>query len=237
VTAHAPSQADMFGTGDPLIGIRVQVDRNIDRRQPCHQNIVTLCAGPGPHAYGLRCTVCHRHRGWLPRATANSLRRAIHRIGVPDEPLILRYLETTTSPPLALATRCRSNRAPEKRSDMDMSQYSGAAFLKVADIKTNGPIRVVINDVQPGKFGRPDVSFTDGTKLSLNVTNNKVLCNAYGTESTDWANKEIELSLGTIEFEAEMQEMIVVKPISPPIEKKSVPKKKKRGDLDDAIEF
>ena len=56
---------------------------------------------------------------------------------------------------------------------MDMSQYSGAAFLKVGDVKVNGPIRVVIADIVLGKYGKPDVSFSDGTKLSLNATNNK----------------------------------------------------------------
>ena len=46
---------------------------------------------------------------------------------------------------------------------MDMSQYSGAAFLKIGDVKVNGPLRVVIDDIQLGKYGKPDVSFTDGT--------------------------------------------------------------------------
>ena len=65
---------------------------------------------------------------------------------------------------------------------MDMSQYSGAAFLKIGDVKVNGPIRVVIADIQLGKYGKPDVSFTTARKLSLNATNNKILCQAYGTE-------------------------------------------------------
>ena len=89
---------------------------------------------------------------------------------------------------------------------MEMSQYSGAAFLKVGDVKVNGPIRVVIDDIALGKYGKPDVSFTDGTKLSLNATNNKTLCHAYGTESDDWIGKEIELSLGEIEYQGEPQE-------------------------------
>ena len=72
---------------------------------------------------------------------------------------------------------------------MEMSLYSGGAFLKIGDVKVNGPLRVVIDDIQLGKYGRPDVSFTDGSKLSLNVTNNKALYNAYGTESSGWVGK------------------------------------------------
>ena len=119
---------------------------------------------------------------------------------------------------------------------MDMSQYSGGAFLKIGDVKVNGPLRVVIDDIQLGKYGKPDVSFTDGSKLSLNVTNNKALCNAYGTESSGWVGKEIELSLGEVEFQGEPQETILVKPISPPIEKKP-PKRKPGGDMQDEIPF
>jgi hypothetical protein len=120
--------------------------------------------------------------------------------------------------------------------NMDMSQYSGGAFLKIGDVKVNGPLRVVIDDIQLGKYGRPDVSFTDGSKLSLNVTNNKALCNAYGTESSGWVGKEIELSLGEVEFQGEPQESILVKPISPPIENKP-PKRKPGGDMEDETPF
>ena len=62
---------------------------------------------------------------------------------------------------------------------MEMSQYSGAAFLKVGDVKVSGPIRVVIADVVLGKYGKADVSFSDGTKLSLNATNNNPLTTAH----------------------------------------------------------
>ena len=93
--------------------------------------------------------------------------------------------------------RSESSNAPGD-TKMDMSKYLGSAFLKVGDIKA-GPIRSVIADITEGKYGKPDVSFSDGTKLSLNTTNDKILCQAYGTESDDWIGKEIELSLGEIE--------------------------------------
>ena len=119
---------------------------------------------------------------------------------------------------------------------MEMSRYSGAAFLKIGDVKVNGPLRVVIADIVPGKYGKPDMSFSDGTQLSLNATNNRILCHAYGTEGDDWIGKEIELSLGEIEYQGQPQEAVLVKPISPPIEKK--PRKRKPGgDMDDEIPF
>jgi hypothetical protein len=137
------------------------------------------------------------------------------------------------------AQAVRTTQARRGEVKMDMSQYSGGAFLKIGDVKVNGPLRVVIDDIQLGKYGRPDVSFTDGSKLSINVTNKKALCNAYGTESGGWVGKEIELSLGEVEFQGEPQESILVKPISPPIENKPPPKPKsrRRGDMDDEIAF
>jgi hypothetical protein len=111
---------------------------------------------------------------------------------------------------------------------MDMRKYSGTAFLKPGDVKA-GPLRVVIVDVTEGKFGRPDLEFSDGSKLSVNATNNRTLVTSYGGESSDWVNKEIELSLGEVEYDGQMQETVVVKPISPPIERKP-PRRKPSGD-------
>jgi hypothetical protein len=124
---------------------------------------------------------------------------------------------------------------------MDVSKYLGNAFLTVGAVKVNEPIRVVIENVTEGKFDKLDLTFDDGTRLSLNVTNTRTLARAYGTDSADWIGKEIELSVGQIPYEGELQDSILVKPISPPIEKRPPPKPKgesdKRGDLDDEIPF
>jgi len=76
---------------------------------------------------------------------------------------------------------------------MDVSKYLGNAFRRVGDVKVNGPIRVVIANVTKGKFDKPDLTFDDGTRLSLSVTNTRTLALAYGTEGADWICKEIEL--------------------------------------------
>jgi hypothetical protein len=236
MTIHTPRQPDFFGT-DALVGLRVQLDRDIDRRQRCHENIVALCAGSGPHVYELRCVACGRHRGWLPKARADFIRKAIRMIGDPDDaPLIYRDQSSTV---VGADGEINTGAPRKRRSPMDMSKYSGgSAFLKVADIKANEPIRVVISDVKLGEFGKPDLLFTDSTKLSVNATNNKILCQAYGTESDQWIGKEIDLVVGMVDFKNQPTETVLVRPISPPLAKKPPPKRKSRGrDMDDEIAF
>ena len=112
---------------------------------------------------------------------------------------------------------------------MDMSKYMGNVFLKVDHVKASGPIRVRVTGISEGQYGKPDLAFDDGSQLSLNATNNRTLVRAYGFESGDWIGKEVELTLGEIQYQGELQEAILVKPISPPIENKAPPK----PDLDD----
>jgi hypothetical protein len=46
MTIHTPRQRDLFGEGDdPLVGLHVKLDRVVDRRQPCHDNIAEVCTG------------------------------------------------------------------------------------------------------------------------------------------------------------------------------------------------
>jgi len=123
---------------------------------------------------------------------------------------------------------------------MDLSKFLGSAFLKPVDL--DEPIRVTIVDVLIGKYDKPDLVLSDGSKLSCNTTNARVLARAYGTESNDWLNKEVELRRGSIEFNGKPQDTILITPISPPLEagKKAVPKvkpKKAVFDLDDQDDF
>jgi hypothetical protein len=123
----------------------------------------------------------------------------------------------------------RTQARRQEKSITDMRKYSGAAFLKPGDIKASGPRRVVITDVTEGKFDKPDLEFDDYTKLSVNA-NNRILMAAYGWESKGWLNKEIELGLGQAEYDGKEQEIVLVKPISPPIEKTPPPKPKGGSD-------
>src|SRR6516165_11551232 len=125
---------------------------------------------------------------------------------------------------------------------MDVSKYLGNAFRRVGDVKVNGTIRVVIANVTEGKFDKPDLTFDDGTRLSLSVTNTRTLALVYGTEGADWIGKEIELYVGETEYEGKPQESILVKPISPPVEKKmrgdgTTPARRIRREPGDDIAF
>jgi len=128
---------------------------------------------------------------------------------------------------------------------MDMTKYLGAAFLKIDDVKAAGPLQVKIVDIEEGQFDRPVASFDDGTRLTLNVGNTRILARAYGIDSDGWVGKQIQLELGSVEYQGAMQDSIVVVPISEaiPIEQRPKPKpgtgsKKGRvADMDDEIAF
>jgi hypothetical protein len=64
---------------DPLLGIKVQLDRTCDGLRPCCKKaggcIGVSRDGAGPHAFGLRCERCDRHVGWLGRRAVEALRR------------------------------------------------------------------------------------------------------------------------------------------------------------------
>jgi hypothetical protein len=123
---------------------------------------------------------------------------------------------------------------------MDMRKFNGGGFLKIEDVRAQ-PLTLRIVDIAEGQYGRPDVEFDDGTKLSLNVTNNRTLTREFGFESTAWLGKQVELSLGETMFEGKSQESIIVKPIasSPLTENAPLPQpmKKRNGDMDDDIPF
>jgi hypothetical protein len=129
---------------------------------------------------------------------------------------------------------------------MDMRKYSGATFIKVADV-SEGPLQLQIAVVKVGKYDKPDIVFESGEILSLNATNNRTLIRAYGPNSDDWISKKIELALGQIEYQGEPQDAVIVKPIDAPIDasqKTPVPQEtrskatpKKHNDMDDETPF
>jgi hypothetical protein len=99
---------------------------------------------------------------------------------------------------------------------MDMTKYSSPTFLKVDDVR-DGSLLMQIAAVKEGRFDKPDVVFETSETLSLNATNTKTLVRAYGSNSKDWIGKQIELTLGTVKFQGEPRDAVIVKPISPPI--------------------
>jgi hypothetical protein len=131
----------------------------------------------------------------------------------------------------------------KKGLTMDMSRYSGSAFISVDDMR-GGPRRMKISGFYIGNFDRPVLEFDESDdELTLNVTNTKVLVAQYGKDGRDWVGKEIELYLGETEYKGQKHESVLVRPVSPAIpfkERREPPKpepKEVPADLNDEIPF
>jgi hypothetical protein len=125
---------------------------------------------------------------------------------------------------------------------MDISDQISSGFIKVSDL-AGGPRRAAIAYVRPGRFERPDVEFQDGSMLSLNATNMRILARAWGTETDAWTGKEVELYVGKTEFQGQQRDSVLVRTISPAIPSAQQPKPKPAGGgggrapMDDGIPF
>jgi hypothetical protein len=88
------TQGDLFGgssaTTTNIIGLKVRLDRPIDRERPCCRNICIIKAGKEPHAGALRCADCDQFRGWLSKSTAQWIETVAMRFGAPTTPIIVR---------------------------------------------------------------------------------------------------------------------------------------------------
>ena len=117
---------------------------------------------------------------------------------------------------------------------MDMRKYSRrSAYIKVDDVR-DGPIDGTIAFVKEGKFGKPDMTLESGKVVSLNGSNTETLINAFGADSDRWLGKQIRLSLGTIHYQGEDNEAVIVEPTKVAGNKA---KPDFDDDLDDAIPY
>jgi hypothetical protein len=80
------SQADLFGSGDPLGGLTV----NLGRTCACGSGTLITGPGRGPHRACLTCSRCSRHCGWLSAESAAFITEIIESIGRPTEPIMVR---------------------------------------------------------------------------------------------------------------------------------------------------
>ena len=124
---------------------------------------------------------------------------------------------------------------------MDMRPFAAKTFLKTVAV-SEGPLLLWIAEIKPGKYDKPDIHFESGEILSLNATNTAIL------DSNAYIRKQVELSLGKVPFQGELQDSIVIKPISPATdaaERTDLTAKidtaektrTKNGDMDDEIPF
>jgi hypothetical protein len=92
------SNVDLFGA-PTLIGLKVKLDRLIDRERPCCRNVCRIGVGKGPHAGELTCSDCGQHRGWLSKPTAKWLEAVVSKFGAPTAPIIVRRIHTYEEAP------------------------------------------------------------------------------------------------------------------------------------------
>ena len=93
---------------------------------------------------------------------------------------------------------------------MDMSKFAGPHFLNLDDL-ANGPLEEKIIDVQEGRYGRPDLYFESGNRLSLNATNLRTLIRLWGKDSQNYIDKIVELYIGDVQFEGKPQPTVLIR--------------------------
>jgi hypothetical protein len=128
---------------------------------------------------------------------------------------------------------------------MDMRKY-GVGFVKPEDVRAS-PRQEKIVDVFIGRFDCPVLGLESGDQFSLNTTNVRAMNRAYTTESDNWLNQTVKLSLGHYTDysgkEPEEKETVVLTPVSalqPSADNggtKASLRLSARGDLDDEIPF
>src|SRR5262249_25523747 len=96
-----------------VVGLKVKLDRPIDRERPCCLNICTIGPARGPHAGELICSSCGQHRGWLSNPTAQWIESVATRFGAPTTPIVMRKSHTydeAVPPPTPVSEAQRQQR-------------------------------------------------------------------------------------------------------------------------------
>jgi hypothetical protein len=120
---------------------------------------------------------------------------------------------------------------------MDMRRYAKSSFIRFDDVK-GGPREGTIIKVTEGQFGKPDLLFDTGERLSVNPTNTTTLIEAYGPNDQDWLGMRIKLFAGTTPFQGKEQDSVLVEPISPgKPEAERTPLPANSGEMNDEIPF
>jgi hypothetical protein len=100
---------------------------------------------------------------------------------------------------------------------MDMRKY-GSAFIRPEDVRDGPRQERIVNVYLSEKYSCPVLEFESGDQLLLNVTNTRVMNRAYTTESDNWLDQVVELSLGHYTDRRgdapKEKETVVVRPIS-----------------------
>jgi hypothetical protein len=77
-----------------IIGLKVKLDRPLDRERPCCRNVCVISAGEEPHVGSLHCVDCGQRRGQLSKSTAQWIEHVATRFGAPLTPIVVRKSHT-----------------------------------------------------------------------------------------------------------------------------------------------
>jgi hypothetical protein len=117
---------------------------------------------------------------------------------------------------------------------MDMTRYASSGFINLENLK--GPEQKTIKAIEEGNYGKPDLIFDDGTRLSLNKTNVGTLIRAFGKDDKDWIDKRVEIYPGTLRYNGADNPAVLVRSLTPPTTAKAKPQPV-REELDDEVPF
>jgi hypothetical protein len=78
-----------------IVGLKVKLDRPIDRDRPCCRNICIIGPAEEPYGGSLHCADCGRSRGRISRISAQWIGHVAKRFGAPrDTPIVVRQAHT-----------------------------------------------------------------------------------------------------------------------------------------------
>jgi hypothetical protein len=100
--------------------------------------------------------------------------------------------------------------------------YSSRTYIKIDDV-VDGPLVKTIASIAEGSFDKPEATFEDGAKLSLNRTSVLALGKVFGWESREWIGGRVEIYAGEVTFKGSTKPGVFVRPIDPPAPKKRGP--------------
>jgi hypothetical protein len=99
---------------------------------------------------------------------------------------------------------------------IDLRRYAASSFIGVDDIVASGPTRKTIVAITEGKYGKPDLTFSDGSKFGCNKGNARVLLQTYGARGDGCIGHVIELTVGDVEYQGRLQPSVIITPITKP---------------------
>lgn len=106
---------------------------------------------------------------------------------------------------------------------VDARKFSSGKYLKAAD--DGAVIKRIINAAQNDRYGRLDVWFEDGTRLSLSGRNNDELIRAYSWQTDLWLDKRVQLTVEDyVNNDGKPGKMIVLAAADPEVPREERPK-------------